>query len=148
MCRVLRAECSPQPAATHPDRAGTRHARIVAQGTVATPALVGTAEAATARRAGTAEAVTARPRVPTAHLAGTADRLTVVVRPGDIVAEATPRRRRTAQARSAAAADTPGHMGASAEGMPARAAPTAAAVRMVVAVRTVVAAGMVAIAKT
>lgn len=92
----------------------------------------------------TAEAVIARPRVVTAHLADIADR-PMAVRQGDIVAEATPRRRRTAQARSAAAADTPGHMGAS-EGMPARAAPPAAAVRTVVAAATVEAVRTAAIA--
>jgi hypothetical protein len=142
MCRVLRAGCSPQRVATHPDRAATRHARIVAEGTAVTADRADTAEAATAGRAGTAAAAIARPRVTTAHLAGIADRL-MAVRRGDIVAEATPRRRRTAQARSAAAADTLGHMGAP-EGMRARAAalmagaaPTAAAVRMVVAAATV-----------
>ena len=72
----------------------------------------------------------------------------MAVRRGDIVAEATPRRRRTAQARSAAAADTPGHMGAP-EGTPVRAAaPTAGAVRMVVVVRMVAEAATVAIASS
>jgi hypothetical protein len=131
MCRALRAEFSPQREATRPDRAATPHGRIVVE---VTADRAGTAEAATARRADTAEAVTARPRVVTAQLAGIADRQ--AVRQGDIVAEATPRRRRTAQARSAAAADTPGHMGARAAPM-AGAAPTAAAVRMVVAAGTV-----------
>jgi hypothetical protein len=120
MCRALRAEFSPQREATRPDRAATPHGRIVVE--------------VTADRAGTAEAATARPRVATPHRAGIADRQ--AVRQGDIVAEATPRRRRTAQARSAAAADIPGHMGARAAPM-AGAAPTAAAVRMVVAAGTV-----------
>ena len=59
------------------------------------------------------------------------------VRREDIVAEATPRRRRTAQARSAAVAGTLGHVGAQAALM-AVAAPTAVAVRTVEAAATVV----------
>ena len=99
-----------------------------------------TAEAAMAR----SRAVTARPRVATVHLAGIADR-PMEVRREDIVAEATPRRRRTVQARSAAAADTLGRTGAS-EGMAARAATTVGAVRMVVAAAMVGAVRTAAIA--
>jgi len=153
MCRVPRGECSPQRVATHPDRAATQHAHTLVAG-MAAPDRVGTAEAATARHEDTAAAVTTRPRVAivrppvvTAHLAAIADRL-MAVRQGDIVAEATPRRRRTVLARSAAAADTPGHMGAP-EVTPARAAVRmAGAVRTVGVVRMVAEAATVAIANT
>jgi hypothetical protein len=123
----------------------------VVEDTAVTAARADTAEAATARHADTAEAVTVHHRVATAHrreatvrLAGMADRPMAVHRE-DIVAEATPRRRRTAQARSAAAADTLGHTGAS-EGMAARAATTVGAVRMVVAAAMVGAVRTAAIA--
>ena len=106
----------------------TLRAHITVEDMAVTADRVDTAEAATAHHEDTAEAVTAHRRVATARLAGIADRL-MAVRREDIVAEASPRRRRMAQARSAAAADTPGHMGAS-EGMPARAAPMAGAVRI------------------
>lgn len=145
MFRVLRAECSPPRAAIHPDRAATPHARIAA---AVTADRAGTVGAATVHRGDTAEAVTAHRRAAIAHLADTADRPTVAVRPGDIVAEATPRRRRTAQARSAAAADTLGHVGASEGTLVRAAAPMAGVVRTVVAVRMVAEAATVAIANT
>jgi hypothetical protein len=142
MCRVLRGECSPQHVATHQDRAATRPVRTAVGGSAVTVARADTAEAVMAPHEDTAEvttarsrAVTARPRVATARLAITADRLTVAVRRGDIVAEATPRRRRTAQARSAAVADTQGHTGAS-EATAARAVRMVVAAAMVGAVRT------------
>lgn len=96
-----------------------------------------TTEETTAR----SRAVTVRHRVATVRLAGIADR-PMAVRREDIVAEATPRRRRTAQARSAAAADTLGHTGIS-EGTAAQAATTVGA-----AVRMVVAAAMVGVVRT
>jgi hypothetical protein len=89
-----------------------------------------TTEETTAR----SRAVTVRHRVATVRLAGIADR-PMAVRREDIVAEATPRRRRTAQARSAAAADTLGHTGAS-EGTAAQAVRMVVAAAMVGAVRT------------
>jgi hypothetical protein len=64
------------------------------------------------------------------------------------VAEVTPRRRRTVLARSAAAADTLGHMGTPGGTLVRAAAPMAGAVRTVVVVRMVAEADTVAIANT
>jgi hypothetical protein len=72
--------------------------------------------AATVDRADIAAEITARRRAGIVDRVATAGRRTVVLRQEVIVAEATPRRRRTAPARSAAAADTPGHVGVQ-EGM-------------------------------
>jgi hypothetical protein len=138
-CRVLRAQSCQHRVAIHRRRvaADTRPAHTAAEGTGATADRADTAGATTARRrADIAAAIMARRRAATAGHVGTAARRMVVLRRGDIVAEATPRRRRTAQPRSAAAADTPGHVVGVREGMAARGAPMGAVVRMVVAGRT------------